>query len=569
MATNKRVRDSLALAAVAAAVLLTVTVNILADKKFWRADLTSEGRYSVSMPFRRILERLKYPAKLTYYISGAVPAHVENVKRDILDTLREIETAAAGKLKLEVVDPTGDTKLLDLLEQKNGRITTGEHKNEQYTLAFVYSAIKIVYGAKGRVPICPINSPADLEYALGSELAMLTLDEKPLVTLNLPMPPGLDGRAEQRMQTGFEWINSKSQKTELTKFNYRYDGLSETSVIPDKTALLVLVQPEQLHERQQYEVIRHLASGGKVLLLTSPVKTTRNASIYALQQINSGLETYLKSLGVTIDSNMIADVRCVQSKGVNPGPFPTLVQLLPQNMNQQSGLTRMLPSFFAPMPAAIEFDDTLLSQNGLLSEVLATTSEQSWTIPFKKDFYPERPIRDNLANKKFEGRKNVLVALTGQFPFPYEGAPIPEWPRPQNAEPDTRPKSKPPLAKIDAKPGMLIICSAPDAFSQYHTLDPDNGADYNERLFFNLLEHLTTGDDLSKIRTKQYETRSIDTLPGKEQDAKRNLIKFALVFGVPLLVVLFALTRSLLRRRAQHQYERKLAATSGPSSFTP
>jgi ABC-type uncharacterized transport system involved in gliding motility auxiliary subunit len=568
MATNKRVRDSLVLVAVFAALLLTVTLNILSDKKFWRIDLTSEGRYSLTQPFKRILSRLKYPAKVTYYISGSVPTHVENVKRDILDTLREIETAADGKLLLEIVDPTDDPKLCAMLEQKNARITTEEQQNERYTLAFVYSGLKIVYGAKGNVPVRSVNSAADLEYILGSELAQLSLDEKPLVTLNTPMPPGLDGRADQRMQTGYEWINAKSPKIELNKFVYRYDGLSETSTIPPKTALLILIQPELLHERQQYEVIRYLASGGNVLLLSSPVKITRNSSIYALQQSASGLEKYLASLGVTIDDDLVADIVCVQSKRMNPGPFPTLIHVMQQNMSQLSGVTRMLRSVFMPVPCAIQLDPDQLKAMKLNSEVLATTSEQSWTIKFKKDFVPERPIREDTSNKKFEGRKNVLVSLTGQFPFPYEGQPVPDWPRPQHAEPDTRPKTVT-TASVQPKPGTLMICSAPEAFNQFYTLDADNMAGFNDRLFFNILDHLTTGDDLAAIRTKAHESRSINTMPGKENDARRNAIKFLLVFGVPLLVIGFALVRSLLRRRAQHNYERKLAVTSGPSSFTP
>jgi hypothetical protein len=569
MATNKRVRDSLVLVAIFAAVLLTVTLNILADKKFWRKDLTSEGRYSLSEPFRNILSRLKYPAKVTYYISGSVPTHVENVKRDILDTLREIETAAAGKVKLEIIDPTDDEQLLAMLDQKNARITTQEQKNEQYTFAVVYSAIKIVYGAKGNVPVRSINSAGDLEYILGSELSMLTLEDKPLVTLNLPMPPGMDGRGDQRIQTGFEWINPKSPRIELAKFAYHYDGLSQTGAIPSKTSLLVLVQPEFLHERQQYEVIRYLASGGNVLLLTSPVKIARSTSIYQLQQINSGLEKYLNSCGVTIDNNIIGDAICVQHKGGSPGPYPALVRLLPQNFNQLSGLTRMMPSIFMPVPTAIQLDEQRLQQSNLKSEVLATTSEQSWSIKFKKDFIPERPIREDLTAKKFEGKKNVLVALSGQFPFPYDGQAIPDWPRPQQAEPDTRPPAQAERASITPKPGRMIVCSAPDAFSQFYTLDPDNSPEHNERLFFNILEDMTTGSDLARIRTKMYETRNINTLPGKDNDGKRNAIKFLLVFGVPLLVILFALARSLLRRRTQQNYERKLANVSGPSSFTP
>jgi hypothetical protein len=91
----------------------------------------------------------------------------------------------------------------------------------------------------------------------------------------------------------------------------------------------------------------------------------------------------------------------------------------------------------------------------------------------------------------------------------------------------------------------------------------------NAAMIVNIAESVSLGDDLVKLRTKRYETRAIDKLAGADNDAKRSAIKFLLIVGVPLLTICFALIRMALRRNTQSRYERRYAATIGPSSFTP
>ncbi|MGD0094206.1 MAG: Gldg family protein, partial [Planctomycetota bacterium] len=100
MATNKTARDWIAVVAVVVALGATVLANQLSERKFARWDLTSEKKFSLSDPFRRILDKLDDTATLTYYISGHVPSWFEVTKRDILDKLREIEQAGKGHVVL-------------------------------------------------------------------------------------------------------------------------------------------------------------------------------------------------------------------------------------------------------------------------------------------------------------------------------------------------------------------------------------------------------------------------------------------------------------------------------------
>ena len=79
---------------------------------------------------------------------------------------------------------------------------------------------------------------------------------------------------------------------------------------------------------------------------------------------------------------------------------------------------------------------------------------------------------------------------------------------------------------------------------------------------------MSYGDDLIKLRSKHYETRIISKLYGEDKEATRQIWKVALIAGVPIFVLLFAIYRFILRRINQLSYERKFAGTTGPSSFS-
>ena len=91
----------------------------------------------------------------------------------------------------------------------------------------------------------------------------------------------------------------------------------------------------------------------------------------------------------------------------------------------------------------------------------------------------------------------------------------------------------------------------------------------NISMLLNLTESMSYGDDLIKLRVKHYETRIISKLSGDENEQLRKIWKVLLIIAVPVLVLLFAVYRFILRRISQLSYERKFAGSIGPSSFTP
>ncbi|MFH0939932.1 MAG: Gldg family protein [Planctomycetota bacterium] len=575
MATNKSARDTLVLIAVVIAFAVTVMANLLADRKFARIDLTSEGKYSLSQPFRSILARLNDndPLKITYYVLKDC-APFENYKRDMLDKLNEIKTAANGRIEIEPVDPTDTPELYQRLKKEGFEREISESKKDQISVSRVFSGLEFTYKAKTKLSVPFIWQQETLEYAIGGKIIELTQTTKPIIAVQSPVSaPQMQMMGRQQQGSGFEWLQ-QGHWDDTKKFDVRAVDLSENNSIPASAVLLILIRPKELNERQRYEVIKYLAGGGKLLLIASSYKVSHEFA-WRAERTPTGLEDYLKEIGLTFGPDFVCDNSNLRAiVGLDPFTMkpkysknPFFIRILPANIDQESVLTRKMPGLLMPSPSEIRLNTDQFQRLSLKEIILATTSKQSWTVPFTETVNPDLEARYDEAHKNYEDKKNVFVQLDGQFPFPYEGKPVPEWRSADTAAKEAKPET----AKLELKPGTLIVCSAPEAFHQMYLEDQtlSQVMQANAALIINIAENVSLGNDLIKLRTKRYEERFIDKLPGSANDRKRNAIKLALIIGVPFLVIIFALLRIGLRRATQIRYERKFAQTSGPSSFTP
>jgi ABC-2 type transport system permease protein len=578
MATNKNTRDAVVIASLVVAAAVMIIANVLADRKFTRLDLTSEKRYSVSEPFRNILNRLKDPATITYYSLKQVPTSFESRKRDILDKLQEIKTAANGKIEIEVVDPTENKELREKLQKEGFEHPYQEFNKDQISVSNIYSGIKVTYQDKPTGALPGIPDAEQLENLLGSVLLELTLTKKPVIAIQSPpappQPPQFGGQRPQG--SGFEWFAS-GQWEDAKKFDVKSVDITENSPIPADAALLMLIRPKELNARQRYEVVKYLAGGGKVFLLASPFKMV-NEFGWRAEKSPTGLEDYLKECGLSFGPDFVADKSNLElpqfdrmSQRIVRLRLPFFAKIKAENIDQTSVLTRYMPGLVMPFPADIKVDDALAQKNGLVPSLLAKTSSQSWTVPYSDSFDPEKQGKYDDDKQQTDGAKNVFVQFEGQFPFPFDGKPVPPWNAATPDKPEEKDKEKKAeTASVTKKPGRLLVCSAPDGFNEMY-LNSQLGNELRGNIF--LILNITTtcglGDDMANLRVKQYETRAIKSLVGKENDRWRNWLKAGLIAGMPALVIIVALVRTLLRRRTQTRYERTFAQTIGPSSFSP
>jgi ABC-type uncharacterized transport system involved in gliding motility auxiliary subunit len=477
---------------------------------------------------------------------------------------------------LEVVDPTDNPELMKELDKEGaGREIMVTEKDKQVS-QFMYSRITLTYLDRPTEKLNFIFNSEMLEYSIASKVMSLTLDKKalPIVAFHLP-PPDLQQMQMPMRQVPpgpYDWMADPRMFEK--RFDVRKTQISENNPIPDNTKLLIMVRPKEFNERQKYEVSKYLAEGGKILLITNPVKI--NLQFMTWDKNPTGLETYFDDFGLAIKNDLICDEECVKlpmlrdmEKGLEFRSYPVFVKILPQKVNQNSIITRRLPSLTMPFATEIALDEKKLAGAQLKSEVLARTSDQAWSFKVPEGVLAVETLMK--PPEKREGAKNTFVQLNGQFPFPYEQRVVPDWPKVEEPGEKKEPKKEgeQKVGKANKAPGMLLVWSSPESFSEFYLRMEQVGREFQGNMISvpNIMETCALGDDLVKIRAKSYDTRTIERF---DNDAfKRNLIKLLLIIGVPVLALIFWLVRWTLRRRAQLSYEREYAKTTGPSSFSP
>lgn len=561
-------------------VLVAILVNSISQKASVRSDLTADQKYSVSPGLLNIAKKLDDQVEIVYYVSSKIQEFVQ-IKLDLTDKLNEIKNATHGMVdfKIEDVDQK-DEKLMAELGKYGFLRQVQSGSNDELSFSILISGMKITYKDQESAYIPQIYASNDLEYALADKLLELHTkskpSDKPVIAINLPASGqgfNMPGRPQQG--SGFEWIVNEASPASINskKFDVKQIDMSQNQPIPEKTSLLIMIRPKLMDDRQKYEVEKYLAEGGKVMLFASPVRALGEN----LEQTPFGLEDYFKDIGVTFQHAILAD-KSHLAVSMNQRTFefpPYFLKIKPENIDQTTALTRLMPGLCMPTPTEISLDGSMLDKAKLAYTVLAKTTDQNWEIPAVGNSLDLDKSRMQW-NGKTQAPKTVFAMIKGQFPFPYEGKPVPEWPAAEK-EKDKKDKEKPKapvLASVATTKhdGTLVVCSSPEAFYGPYLEEPNLRGliqSGNISMLLNLTESMSYGDDLIKLRVKHYETRIISKLSGDENEQLRKIWKVLLIIAVPVLVLLFAVYRFILRRISQLSYERKFAGSIGPSSFTP
>ena len=115
-----------------------------------------------------------------------MPSWFEVTKRDILDKLHEIETAAKGKIVLEAVDPTENKELAEQLAKEGFQHQVQDIKKDAFAVSMLFTGIKIAYKDKKKVDLPAVGQAEQLEYLIGSKILELTLGKKPTIAVDVP-----------------------------------------------------------------------------------------------------------------------------------------------------------------------------------------------------------------------------------------------------------------------------------------------------------------------------------------------------------------------------------------------
>lgn len=464
---------------------ILLLVNVLSQRFFYRLDLTEGGQYTLSKATRDILKNLDNPVTITAYFSDDLPPDLQNIRRDFQDMLVEYRNASTSMVDYEFINPTGEEKEQEALQ--NGvrpvMINVREKDQSSQKKAFLGAVLKMGE-QKDVIPL--VVSGTGMEYALSTGIKKMAVKDKPTIGI-------VQGHGEPSLQDLSQVYQSLS-----ILYNVEPADLGgEAGSLSRFRALAILAPSDSIPPAHLTNLDQYLEGGGKLFIGINRV--SGNLQNQSGEVVNTGLETWLQSKGITVEPSFILDAQCgtitvQQQQGFftinTPMNFPYLPLI---SQFSDNPITKGLEQVILPFASPVNFTGTAGTfQPFLTSSAKAATSpapttfdvfNKKWTAAdFQQINIPIGGILDNLP-----GGGRMVVIGDGDFPVSGQGR--------------------------------------------------GAGQD-NVNLMVNAIDWLSDDTGLIELRTKGVATRPIkDEYLGDDAAGKRNFLKY-LNFGLPILLVL-------------------------------
>ena len=556
--TAKR-RDLSRFAAVVAALLL---LNFVAQRFFFRLDLTQEKRYTMSGATERLLGELKQPVTVTVYLTGDFPPAFRRLEQAVRETLTEMQVYGGANLHYVFIDPSAggteaarDQFYTTLAKQglKPTNLGSNENGKRIEKLIFPWAVVEagsqrrnvlLLRGSQVAGPDERLNQSIEgLEYELASAVRQVA-------------PPG-GQRRRLGVVEGHGELSNVQLADILTAWQQNYDVFRvDLSKVPDLRGNLdavVIAKPTGPYsEVEKYRLDQFITHGGRAMFLVDALRTdldsvSRNGAALATPY-NLNLDDLLFRYGVRLNPDLLLDLNSGQiplvtgMSGDKPKIEPLPWQFYPLiNRFSASPITRNLDAVYLKFVGNI---DTVKAV-GIRKTALLETSRYTRVLPAPV------PINFNDArmepNPKLYQKRYQPVAylLEGQFRSLFANRAEPGTTR---YLPDTPP---------DAHPSKLLVVADGDIARNdvdaktnrplrlgYDRLSSTEFA--NRELLLNATDYLLDDTGLIAVRGKQITLRPLDKVQLAENRRPWQLLNLALPLG---LLALFGAARAWWRKR--------------------
>lgn len=473
---------------------IIAVINFFAYQIFVRWDLTQNKVYSISEISKDSAAELDDIVNIKAYFSDNLPPQFIPIRQEVGDLLDEYKNYSKGKVKVEFISPDDDEETMQDLYMKGiPQLTFQVIEKDKAQVAKGYMGMVVSFGKEFEA-IPAIQNTKGLEYQITSAIKKVT--SKELGTIGFVTSNGT-ASLNQEVQAALGEVQ-KLYKIEQV-------DLSTATEIPSYLNTLVLIGPkEEFTEDQLKTLDKYLVNGGSMLVLYDGMVIGQGLQA---EPNNSGLGVLLEKYGVKVNQDLVADVKNTMasfSQGFMTftTSYPYWPQITNDRFNQDDSAVSDLESLFLQWASSI---DVVGNKDNI--SVLAKSTNRAVRSQGSFDISP------NSTPQGEQGQYNFAVSVNGGIQSAYG----------QTSE---------------ATPGRLIVVSDSDFV---RTTDPDNIT-----FFQNLVDSLSLGDDLIKIRSKNVSSRPIQE---ELSDSKRATLRYLNVFGVTVLVFGFGLMRYYMRRR--------------------
>ncbi|MDO7876416.1 gliding motility-associated ABC transporter substrate-binding protein GldG [Hymenobacter sp. ASUV-10] len=553
---SRKRRDLLRFVAVLGGLLL---FNFVAQRFFFRLDLTEEKRYTMSPATKKLLSNLQQPVTVTVYLTGDFPPSFRRLEQAVRETLTEFQVYGGSNLHFIFIDPSAASteaarsEFYTSLFKKGLKPTNlGATENGKRVEKIIFpwatvtlngrsKNVLLLRGNQAEAPEVRLNQSIEgLEYELANAIRVLTPDL----------------RKRLGVVMGHDELTNEQAGDMLGAWQQQYDVFRvDLSKVRDLKALdaLVVAQPKTPYsEDEKFKLDQFITQGGRALFFVDALRVdldsvSRNGVALATPY-DLNLDDLFFKYGVRLNQNLVLDLNSGQiplvtgMDGNRPKIEPMPWQLYPLiNKFSKHPITRNLDAVYLKFAGNI---DTVKAA-GIRKTALLSTSRYTRVLP--------APVPINFNDARLEPNpklyqnsfQNVGYLLEGQFTSLYAN----------RAKPGTMQFQ--PEKAAEARPSKVLLIADGDFIRS--DIDAKTGKPYrlgydrlantefaNRELVLNATDYLLDESGLISVRGKQITLRPLDKVKLAEQRRGWQLLNI----GAPLaLLALFGAVRVWRRKR--------------------
>lgn len=393
-----------------AALALFVAVNVAAGRIVgMRADLTEDKLYSLSPGTRNILGKLQKPVELTLYYSDQLGKEAPvygNYALRVKDMLRVIETTSKDKVELTIKDPKPFSEIEDKAVELGLQGIPVDDSG-----AKVYFGLAAKSGDKEIViPFFQLEREKFLEYDIASLIYNLGTKGKPVVAVYTTRP--MFGNLQMQLQglptQPYAVVQALQNHVDVRQI-FSFDDIWK-----EKPAVLMIVHPGELSDKDYYNIDQYLLRGGKAMIFIDPYNETASMRRGQFpERVTSNMDKLLKHWGLEMVEKRVAGdrryarmVNAGDAKKVIPAPFLSWMSIRKDSFSQDDAVTSQITLVNMQSAGILQSK----KESTLTFEPLIETSPDSQEIDVSLLEGKKPKILTMLENFKPSGKPLVLAA---------------------------------------------------------------------------------------------------------------------------------------------------------------
>lgn len=545
--------------------IILLGLSIVSKNFFFRIDLTTEKRYSLSPISKELLNELDAPVVVDFFLAGELPSGFRNLQKAVEEKIQDINAYSDHRFYFNLTNPYdySSDERDDLFEQLMNmglqptdlRLTTDEGTSTN--LIFPGAVITYKDYSVG-VNLLKNNTSLGAEINLNNSIETLEYEIMRAIQQLI---------GKQKEEVAF--LTGQGELSEAETYSIRL-ALSENYTIKDRSAeellqldtlpkALIIADPTiAFEEKDKFYIDQYLMRGGNIMWLVDPVQVSLDSLSMGESTIafpkDLNLNDQLFRYGVRLNTDLVQDADCIRipvrssvggsSSGYISAPWYYSPLLYPSDSHELSrDLTQLKSEFVSTIDTVGRDPDikkTVILHSSDYSRVEVTPLEVSLQII-------NTPVTNSYFNQQ---QVPVGVLLEGVFPSVFQNRMINEF---NTLGIDVITKSSP-AKMIVLADGSLIANKVSNRNGQLQTLpvgyDDYSGTTFgNKEFLVNAVNYLCDDTGIMSLRSRVFKIRLLD----KVQITDEKLFWQLLNVLLPLVfIALLGLVFNLVRMKKYH-----------------